>query len=69
MVDTRLLKSKIVLSGMTQRELAKKLEIDPCTLNCKLNNKSGRTFSVNEAEKLGDLLNIKASEMSKIFFA
>lgn len=68
MVDTRLLKSKITLSGMTQKEVAKAIGIDPASLNVKLNNK-GRVFTVNEAKRLGEVLKIKRTDMSKIFFA
>lgn len=68
MVNTLRLKSKITLSGMTQKEVAKAIGIDPASLNVKLNNK-GRVFTVDEAEKLGKVLKISQTEMGKIFFA
>lgn len=67
MVNTLRLKSKITLSGMTQKEVAKAIGIDPASLNVKLNNR-GRVFTVDEAEKLGKVLKISRTEMGKIFF-
>ena len=49
MVNTREIKAQIRRVGTTQEELAKKLGINPSTLNRKINNEEGQQLTVKEA--------------------
>lgn len=69
MVNTNLLKSKFVLNGLTQEQVAEKIGMNPSTLSQKINNEPGYVFSVDEATKLANLLSVKKTELVKIFFA
>ena len=68
MVQTNLLKGKIVMSGISRRELAKMIHMSESTLSDKINGK--RSFTVDEVELLCDILDIKSSdEKVSIFLA
>ena len=67
MVNSNAIKSYIVKNGFTQEEVAKKLCISYQSLNLKINNKV--EFSVYEAYKMCEILNIPCEEMKSIFFA
>ena len=56
MTNTKLLNSKIVLEGYTQRSLASKAKMSKNTLNAKINNRA--SFDTNEIELLCSLLHI-----------
>lgn len=64
MVNTNILKSKIVGAGMTQRDLAKALGVSVKTLSAKINGKSA--FSTKEVVKTCDILQISDSN-EKVF--
>lgn len=57
MVNSNLLKSYMTLNSISQRELAKSLNISLSTLNNKIKNKS--TFTIGEAVKICSILNIE----------
>ena len=65
MTDSKKLKAKIVENGLTQEELAEKLNISPTSLNNKINNKF--PFNSDEMFRISDILKIK--EPREIFFA
>ncbi len=68
MVDAMKLKGKIIERGYTQWRLAEEARIGRCSMNLKINNK--RTFSVAEAQRIGNILNIAdPAELAAIFFA
>ena len=68
MIDTKRLKSKIVLSGMTQRSLAEAVGMSVNTLNSKINGSS--SFRCDEVEAICNTLGIdSAEEKLGIFFA
>lgn len=69
MVNTNLLKSKFALNGLTQAQVAEKIGMNPSTLSQKISNESNAVFSIDEVNKLADLLSIKKNELVKIFFA
>ena len=68
MVQTNLLKGKIVMSGISRKELAKKIHMSESTLSDKINGK--RSFTVDEVERLCEILGIVSSdEKVSIFLA
>lgn len=68
MVQTNLLKGKIVMSGISRKELAKMIHMSESTLSDKINGK--RSFTVDEVELLCDILGIQSSdEKVSIFLA
>lgn len=68
MINARELKAEIRRNGTTQEELARKIGMDPSTLNRKINNKQG-TLTVDEAQKIVAELNIPNTKLLSIFFA
>lgn len=66
MVNTNLLKSKIVGAGMIQGELAKVLGISVKTLSAKINGKS--TFSTREVVKICNILQITDNNEKALIF-
>lgn len=64
MINTRLIKAKIVENGLTQAELAKQMGMTPKTFSVKMN--SGK-FGLDEADKMISLLHIEKPEL--YFFA
>lgn len=65
MTDTRRLKAKIVESGLTQAQVAKKLGISTTSMNNKIQNK--HPFNSSEMFLLCDILHIE--DPKPIFFA
>lgn len=64
-MDLQRLKGEMVAKGMTQAELAEKLELTTHGLNRKLNGKS--QFTVGEARQIAEILEL--SDPASIFFA
>lgn len=64
MINTRLLKAELLLSGISQCALAKELRITPKTLSLKLNNHS--EFTREEVEKICELT--RTDLLKEIFF-
>lgn len=69
MVNTREIKAQIRRVGTTQEELAKKLGINPSTLNRKINNEEGQKLTVKEATDMARVLEIPREQLLTIFFA
>ena len=68
MINTKLLKGKIVSAGMTQQELAKKMHMSENTFSSKINNKS--SFDIMEVFQLCELLSINSGdEKCEIFLS
>lgn len=67
MVNTNKLKGKMKELEITQSDVAKVLSLSPPTVSQKLNNI--RDFSLEEAEKLSNMLHIETSEFGTYFFA
>lgn len=66
MVDTNLLKGKIVAAGYTQRKLATAIGISVNSLNAKINGR--KIFDADEVNRICDVLKItNPSEKCEIF--
>lgn len=66
MVNTNKIKGRIVELGMSNKVVAVTLGIALSTVSQKINNV--RPMSLEEAEKLANLLNISANEFTRYFF-
>jgi len=64
MINANLIRARIVELGMTQEQVAKKMQISPKTLSIKM--KTG-SFGLDEADKMIEILQI--TEPAKYFFA
>lgn len=69
MINTREIKAQIRRAGTTQEELARKLGINPSTLNRKINNEEGQHLTVKEATDMASALEIPREQLLTIFFA
>lgn len=67
MINTNKIKGRMKELEITQADVARYLKIAQPTVNQKINNI--RPFFLDEAEKLCDLLRIKATEFGEYFFA
>lgn len=61
-----MLKGKIITNGLTMKEFAEKMGIDPATLNKKLKGKS--EFKRDEIMKAIAILELTPDEVMSIFF-
>ena len=66
LVNTRKIKGRIVEVGLTQRDLARVLELSQPTVSQKISNI--RAMSVREAFIIADILRIPDSEFREYFF-
>ena len=64
MINSNLIRAKIVENGMNQKQVAEKIGMSEKTFSIKMNN--GK-FGLDEAQKMIDLL--KIDQPSKYFFA
>ena len=62
----RILKSKRILFSLTQEEIAKEVGINIKSYNLKENGK--REFTLDEAKKISNLLELNLNEVNDIFF-
>ena len=62
----RILKSKRLLFNLTQEEIAKEVGINLKSYNLKENGK--REFTLDEAKKISNLLELNLNEVNDIFF-
>lgn len=67
MVNSKLLKSKMVEENVTQDYLADRLKLSQPTLSLKLNN--NRSFTIEEMFCVVDVLNIEPADLRKFFLA
>ncbi len=66
MINVLKLKAKMVECGVTQKQLANELGIDPTSLNRKINDKDGKFLTVKEANEIAEFL--KISDPKDYFF-
>lgn len=67
MINTLLLKGKIVASGNTQSVIAKKMGLSETSLSAKINGKA--RFYSDEVLKMCDIIGVEsADELAKIFY-
>lgn len=69
MVRVNEIKAYMQRKGMTQAKLAEELNINPSTLNRKINNIDGENLTVKEATSIISILQIPKEEIEEIFFA
>ena len=67
-MNARLLRSKMVLFGDTQGDLADALEISQQRLSAKMNETNGAEFNQREIRIIRQRYNLTAEELSLIFF-
>lgn len=67
MANTLKLKAKFVENNFSVEQVANSIGINASTMYRKLAN-NGDSFTIAEANKLGRLLNLGASDMNEIFF-
>ena len=67
MVNTNLLKARIIELGYTQGYVAEQMCISYQSFNYKLNNSNGREFTVSEIDKLCKILKIKKKDAHLYF--
>ncbi len=68
MVNTNMLKGKIIEKGLSVAEVAKAIGISTASMYRKINN-CGETMLVKDAYAVGKLLQLSSEEMNAIFFA
>lgn len=66
MVNTQLLRDKIAEKRMNVCEIANKMGVDKATLYRRIANSD--SFTIGEAGKLAEILNLSHSEAVSIFF-
>ena len=69
MVKVNEIKAQMRRQGITQAKLAGILEMNPSTLNRKINNIDGENLTVKEATKIIAALQIPNELIESIFFA
>lgn len=69
MVRTNEIKAQMKRLGVTQETLARKMKMNPSTLNRKINSENGEKITVAEALKLADALEFPRTALVGIFFA
>lgn len=67
MVNTRVLRGKIVEKKTTISDVAFKMGIDKATLYRRIAN--GESFTIGEAEKIAEILDLSHDEAVSIFFS
>ncbi|MCD7722517.1 MAG: helix-turn-helix domain-containing protein [Clostridiales bacterium] len=67
MINSNLLKAKIIEFGYSQKDIADFLNISLATLNYKINGK--REFKMSEIAPLCKILNLNETELNQIFLS
>ena len=67
-MNAKLLRSKMVLHGDTQRELAYVLRISEQRLSAKINETNGAEFTQKEIKEIKERYELTDEEVSLIFF-
>lgn len=68
MINTNMLKGKIVENGLSVADVAKSIGISTASMYRKINN-CGETMLIKDAYAVGKLLHLTSEEMNSIFFA
>lgn len=69
MVDVKEVKAQMLRKDVTQAELAKRIGMDPSTLNRKINNVEGENLTVKEVNRIVAALSLPRDSITSIFFA
>lgn len=56
------LKGLLVKNGIKQSDMAKLVGVDPSTFSFKINRKNGRDFTLDEAIKMAEAMNVKVDD-------
>lgn len=67
-IDTEAIKRKMSLKGITARDMAQALGIDESTYYRRMAN-HGNKFTVAEAQKIAEILNLSKKEATVIFLS
>ena len=68
MFNSQELKAEMVRQSVSQADLAQEIGLNLSTFNRKLNEKSA-VFTVREAQRIADVLNLSPEQSTAIFFA
>lgn len=66
-INVRLLNEERTKRGVTVRDLARNLDMDPSTYYRKI-KKGGGSFTIRQVQKIADVLSLSECECNKIFF-
>lgn len=66
-MNTAKLKGKLKELDITQAEFAEMIGVHPSTINRKLNEECGESFTIGEALKIKEVLHLTPEESSIIF--
>ena len=69
MVRTNEIKAQMKRKGMIQNDLAKQMEMDPSTLNRKINDTDGEKMTIKEVARMCKVLDLPMEQVADIFFA
>lgn len=69
MILSNEIKAQMKRVGITQEQMALKLNMNPATLNRKINEPNGKNLSVKEALEIGRILKLSPNTLTMIFFA
>lgn len=69
MVKIDKLREKIVERGLSVELVAEQMGVNRSTLYRKMQNKTGRGFTVGDVRKLSEILGLSAGEITDIFFS
>ena len=68
MLNILKIKARLKEMGLTQRDLANKMGVNESTVNAKLNDKNGRTLTIDETNKILKILKIDKLHINEYFF-
>lgn len=66
MIDIRLFRLKLMLTGFSQKRLAEEMKLSSCAMSKKVNGKT--EFTASEIYRCSKLLGLTADERDRIFF-
>ena len=69
MLNILKIKARLKEMGLTQKNLAQKMELNEATINAKLNDENGRTLTIDETNKILKILQIAKTDINDYFFA
>ena len=68
MLNILKIKARLKEMGLTQKNLAQKMELNEATINAKLNDENGRTLTIDETNKILKFLQIDKTDINDYFF-
>lgn len=69
MIRSNEIKAQMKRKGIIQSELAKRIGINPSTLNRKINDVDGNKMTISEAARMCRELDLPREKVADIFFA